>query len=67
MSSTLQLIDLIDTLSASGLAPKVTVLPSAVRYNRKSALGVKMKASRRRSGKAQMQDCNKFYHSSGHN
>jgi hypothetical protein len=26
-----------------------------------------MRASRRRSGKAQMQDCNKFYHSSGHN
>jgi len=67
MSSTQQLIDLIDTLEASGLRPKVTVLPSAVRYNRKSALGVKMKASRRRSGKAQMQECNKMYHSSGHN
>jgi hypothetical protein len=26
-----------------------------------------MRASRRRSGNTQMQDCNKFYHSSGHN
>jgi hypothetical protein len=67
MSSALQLIDLIDTLKAEGLSPKVTVLPSAVGYTRKSALGVKMRASRRRSGNTQMQDCNKFYHSSGHN
>ena len=67
MSSALQLIELIDTLEAAGLRPKVTVLPSTVGYTRKSALGVKMRASRRRAGKAQMQDCNKFYHSSGHN
>ena len=67
MSSALQLIELIDDLKAEGLHPKVTVLPSAVRYTRKSVLGVKMRASRRRSGNTQMQDCNKFYHSSGHN
>jgi hypothetical protein len=67
MSSTNQLLSLIDELSAAGLSPKVTVLPSAVGYKRKSALGTKMRASRRRSGKAQMQDCNKFFHSSGHN
>jgi len=67
MSSTLQLIELIDQLEEAGLRPKVTVLPSTVGYTRKSALGVKMRASRRRAGKAQMQDCNKFYHSSGHN
>jgi methanogenic corrinoid protein MtbC1 len=67
MSSALQLIELIDQLEEAGLRPKVTVLPSAVGYTRKSALGVKMRASRRRAGKAQMQDCNKFYHSSGHN
>ena len=67
MSSTQQLITLIDTLKSEGIVPKVTVLPSAICYNRKSSLGVKMRASRRRSGKAQMQDCNKFYHSSGHN
>jgi hypothetical protein len=67
MSSAQQLLTLIDDLQSAGVAPKVTLLPSAVRYTRKSALGVKMKASRRRSGKAQMQDCNKFYHSSGHN
>ena len=67
MSSTLQLIELIDQLEEAGLRPKVTVLPSTVGYTRKSVLGVKMRASRRRAGKAQMQDCNKFYHSSGHN
>ena len=67
MSSALQLIELIDQLEEAGLSPKVTVLPSTVGYTRKSALGVKMRASRRRAGKAQMQDCNKFYHSSGHN
>ena len=67
MSSALQLIELIDQLEEAGLRPKVTVLPSTVGYTRKSALGVKMRASRRRAGKAQMQDCNKFYHSSGHN
>ena len=67
MSSTQQLLSLIDSLESAGLNPKVTLLPSTVGYNRKSALGVKMRASRRRSGKAQMQDCNKFYHTSGHN
>ena len=67
MSSTQNLLQLIDDLQSAGVAPKVTVLRSAVGYTRKSALGVKMAASRRRSGKAQMQDCNKIYHSSGHN
>ena len=66
MTSTQQLLTLIDELQSAGVVPCVTVLPSAVRYNRKSSLGVKMKASRRRSGKAQMQECNKMYHSSGH-
>jgi len=66
MTSTQQLLSLIDDLQSAGVVPCVTVLPSAVRYNRKSALGVKMKASSRRSGKAQMQDCNKIYHTSGH-
>jgi hypothetical protein len=67
MSSTQQLLTLIDSLKSEGLRPQVTVLPSAVRHNRMSSLGVKMSASRRRSGKAQMQDCNKIYHTSGHN
>ena len=67
MSYTSQLLSLIDELEAAGLRPKVTLLPSTVSHQRKSALGVKMRASRRRAGKAQMQDCNKFYHSSGHN
>ena len=67
MSSTQQLISLIDELEAAGLRPKVTLPPSTVGHQRKSALGVKMRASRRRSGKAQMQDCNKMFHSSGHN
>jgi len=66
MTSAQQLLTLIGDLQSEGVVPSVTVLPSAVRYNRKSALGVKMKASRRRSGKAQMQSCNQMFHSSGH-
>ena len=54
MSSASQLLSLIDELEAAGLRPKVTLLPSTVSHQRKSALGVKMRASRRRAGKAQM-------------
>jgi hypothetical protein len=67
MTSTQHLLNLIDELQSEGLRPKVTVLRSAISQKRKSSLGVKMAASRRRSGKAQMQDCNKIYHTSGHN
>jgi len=67
MNSIQHLEGLANDLQRAGLQVKVTVLPSTTKYQRKSVLGVKMRASRRRAGKAQMQDCNKFYHSSGHN
>ena len=64
MNSYEQLSTLIDTVQQNGKDAKVTVLPSAVNRNRKSSYGVKRAASRRRSGKAQMQY--KLYHTSGH-
>ena len=67
MNSIQHLEALATDLQNAGLKVKVTVLPSTTKYTRKSVLGVKMRASRRRSGKAQMQNCNKLYHSSGHN
>ncbi len=62
-----QLESITNDLQADGLKVKITVLPSATTRRRKSSLGVKRAASRRRGGKAQMQDCNKIFHSSGHN
>ena len=60
-------VPVIEDLQSEGIRAKITVLPSTTLRQRKSSLGVKRSASRRRSGNTQMQDCNKIYHSSGHN
>ena len=67
MNSLTQLESIIADLQSEGIRAKITVLPSTTLRQRKSSLGVKRSASRRRSGNTQMQDCNKIYHSSGHN
>ena len=66
-NKTASLETIIADLQSAGLCATVTVLPSTTLRQRKSSLGVKRAASRRRGGKAQMQDCNKIFHSSGHN
>ena len=45
MYSITQLDTIIDGLKANGVTPKVTVLRSAVKRNRKSAFGVKSHSS----------------------
>ena len=67
LNSLTQLESIIEDLQSEGIRAKITVLPSTTLRQRKSSLGVKRSASRRRSGATQMQDCNKIYHSSGHN
>ena len=67
MTGLTQLDSIVADLQNLGIRAKITVLPSTTHRQRKSSLGVKRSASRRRSGNTQMQDCNKIYHSSGHN